>query len=285
MIFNIQRFSLHDGPGIRTTVFMKGCNLRCFWCHNPEGLSPEPVLQFFPQKCIGCGACLKACPVGLDRAKCVGCGACAESCPAGARVLTGKSASADEIVASVLRDREFYGGDGGCTFSGGEPLLQSSLIAEAARRLKAEGVGCAIETAGDVAFAAFERVLPHLELVIIDVKHHDPELFRRYCGGNLDNVLNNLARLAGRRVWLRVPLVPGVNDSAECVEQIAAAVRGRTDMPFERAEIMPFHRLGEGKYQSLGLDYGASGLTPPDKELVSLCERTLRRGLGLPEQL
>ena len=279
MIFNIQRFSLHDGPGIRTTVFMKGCNLRCFWCHNPEGLSAGPQLLRYPDKCVGCGRCAAVCEHGLDAAACVGCLRCAAVCPAGARVTAGEEKSDEEVAELVLRDAVFYGQDGGATFSGGEPLLQAAFVAACMERLAAGGVSSAVETAVCVPWARFEQVVTAAPLVILDVKHHDAAAFARFTGGRLALVLENLGRLSrmGGRFWVRVPLIPGVNDSEACVSAIGAAVVracGDGCLP-ERMEIMPFHSLGAGKYEAIGAAYGAAAIEPPSAALVERCRAAL----------
>lgn len=278
-VFNIQRFSLHDGPGIRTTVFMKGCNLRCFWCHNPEGLSARPQLLRYPDKCVGCGRCAAVCENGLDAAECGGCLRCAAVCPAGARVTAGEEKSDEEVVELVLRDAAFYGRDGGATFSGGEPLLQAAFVAACMERLAANGVSSAIETAGCVPWESFEQALIAKPLVILDVKHFDAAVFARCTGGRLELVLENLRRLSrrGAHFWVRIPVIPGVNDSEACVSAIGAAIAGacRGGTLPEKAELMPFHALGGGKYAALGAAYEAGGLEPPPPELIGRCKAAL----------
>ncbi len=278
-VFNIQRFSLHDGPGIRTTVFLKGCNLRCFWCHNPEGLSARPQLLRYPDKCVGCGRCAAVCENGLDAAACVGCLRCAAVCPAGARVTAGEEKSDEEVVELVLRDAVFYGRDGGVTFSGGEPLLQAAFVAACMERLAASGVCGAIETAGCVPWESFEQALAAEPLVILDVKHHDAAAFARCTGGRLELVLENLRRLSrrGARFWVRIPVIPGVNDGEACVSAIGAAIANacRGGALPEKAELMPFHALGGGKYAALGAAYQADGLEPPPAERIERCKAAL----------
>lgn len=278
-VFNIQRFSLHDGPGIRTTVFMKGCNLRCFWCHNPEGLSVRPQLLRYPDKCVGCGRCAAVCERGLDAAACVGCLRCAAVCPAGARVTAGEEKSDEEVAGLVLRDAVFYGRDGGVTFSGGEPLLQAAFVAACMERLAASGVSGAVETAGCVPWESFERVLAAEPLVILDVKHHNAAAFARCTGGRLELVLENLRRLSlrGARFWVRIPVIPGVNDREACVSAIGAAIAAacRGGALPEKVELMPFHALGGGKYAALGAAYQADGLEPPPAALIERCKAAL----------
>lgn len=282
LVFNIQRFSIHDGPGIRTTVFLKGCNLSCFWCHNPEGQSFAPVLQIYKNLCIGCGECVRVCK-NACAGPCTGCGECARVCPAGARVLAGKSMTPRETADVVLRDKDFYASDdpnkmGGATFSGGEPLMSSAFVAETEELLEANGVSCAVETAGCVPWGRFSEIEKNTALYLFDIKHHDAEKFRECTGGDLGLVFSNLEKLAagGARLWVRIPLIPGVNDSQNDMEKIAAAVKGVIGTArAERVELMPFHRLGEGKYISLNRKYAAEKLLPPDAGTVERLKNIL----------
>lgn len=264
MIFDIQRFSLDDGPGIRTTVFLKGCGMRCAWCHNPEGLTAGPEIMFYPQKCVGCGKCFQLCPNGchrmedssrvFDRTRCVRCGACAAQCWAGALVMTGRCVSAQEVVEEIAKDALFYeNSGGGATFSGGEPLRQPDFLLEMLAGCKERGFTCAIETAGHVPWKAFEKVLPLTDLFLYDLKIVDGALHQKMTGAGNERILNNLRRLAGRakQLIVRTPEIPGVNDTPEEKEQLAALLvsLGR------RVEhvYLPYHALGNGKYESLGM--------------------------------
>ena len=287
VVTNIQRFSIHDGPGIRTTVFLKGCNLRCFWCHNPETWSPRPELQTFPAKCIGCGACLSACPQGAhvmvdgakvyDREKCVACGQCAETCYAEALVLTGKTLTVDDVLAEVLADRAFYAtSGGGVTLSGGEPALQLDFSYAILARCKAEGVHTAIETDANYAWERLEKLLEVTDFVMTDIKHMDSAKHRDVTGVPNERILDNHRRLMAtdKPVVFRTPVVPTVNATPEEIGAIAAYVRdlaalraqsGRPAPP-PRLELLPFHRLAGDKYRSLGLEYKAKDLPTPTKE-------------------
>ena len=288
-IFNIQRASVHDGPGLRTTVFLKGCGLRCFWCHNPESLTSRPQLMLVPAKCIGDGACLDVCPLGLrtpqtgpfdfDRSACAGCGACAEVCFTGAAELVGKRVTADDLFAVCVQDQPFYGNGGGVTFSGGEPLLQVELVAEVEKRLRAAGISTAVDTALFAPWEAVEAVLPFTDLFLVDCKAADPELHRRGTGQTNGLILENLRRLSalGARFWLRTPLIPGFNDSPEELRAIGA-LAGSLPNPPERHELLAFHALCSGKYRALGMPFPAEGIVPPSGEDMARARAYLEEG-------
>ncbi|MDQ1301799.1 MAG: Glycyl-radical enzyme activating protein [Chloroflexota bacterium] len=303
LIFDIQRFSVHDGPGIRTTVFLKGCSLRCFWCHNPEGLRMAPEVQFLPNRCISCGACAAACEHdgqhldetgrSFTREHCVACGACVEACVAEALTLAGKRMTADEVVAEALRDRVFYEtSGGGVTLSGGEPALQPDFAREILARAKAEGLHTAIETCGNVPGHNLEVLLPFTDLVMMDLKQMDTGKHRAVTGAGNERVVANARQLAATRKPLifRTPVVPGVNDTAAEIAAIAAFVAelvalrasesngaGPADISWE---LLPFHRMAGDKYRSLGLEYRARDLNPPPKDhLLALAEVAQRSGV------
>ncbi len=298
VIFNIQRFSIHDGPGIRTTVFFKGCSLYCFWCHNPEGRRPTPEIQFFPDRCIGCRECANVCQNdghalhdgshAYERARCVVCGRCADGCFAGALQLTGKRVTVDEVMAEVVRDSAFYDtSGGGLTLSGGEPLLQPAFARAILERSKAEGFHTAIETAANCRWQDLAVLLPVTDLVMMDIKHMDAAKHRAVTGVSNVRILANARRLAESNTPLlvRTPVIPTVNDTAEEIGAIAAFVRGLAgarphSAPPLSFELLPFHRLAGDKFRSLGLDDRSASLTPLSKEQMSALA-DIARGCGV----
>ena len=274
-IFDIQRFSVHDGPGIRTTVFMKGCGLRCRWCHNPEGIVFGSQLRFFSELCINCGKCGEVCPdsvhifgkdgrhtVSFD--KCSLCKKCTEVCPAKALEISGRLISSDELVNIIEADSAFYGtkGDadaGGVTFSGGEPLLQADFIAETERLLKTSGKtpSAAVDTAGYVPFSAFLEVMPYTDYFLYDLKAVDANIHKAATGAENSVILENLSKLdrecTFQKIYIRIPVIPGVNDNEYEMEKLSQIVYGLRNV--ERVTLMPYHSLGKEKYQQVGAEY------------------------------
>jgi pyruvate formate lyase activating enzyme len=287
-VTNIQRFSIHDGPGIRTTVFLKGCNLRCFWCHNPETLKPQPELQIFASRCIGCGECFRRCPQGAHvivdgvrqflRDKCTACGLCADTCYAGALEMVGDVKTVDQVVEEILRDRAFYEtSGGGVTISGGEPLLQRDFTYGILTRCRQEGIHTAIETALSFSWERVASLLPVTDLVMMDVKVVDSDKHREHTGVPNERILANVVRLGqeGMPLIVRTPIVPGVNDTVEEVSAIAEFVSQLPNLVYY--ELLPFHPMATSKYDSLDIDYRARDLKTPPKakmeELVATAER------------
>lgn len=240
-IFDIQRFSVHDGPGIRTTVFMKGCSLRCPWCHNPEGLLYTKQPQFFKEKCIGCGLCGGEHSINN-----------AELCPSSALQIVGKDITTEELLSVILRDRDFYGNDGGVTFSGGECLLQSEFVTEMLMSAKAEGISTAVDTSGAVEWENIKSTLPYTDIYLYDVKCVTCEIHKKVIGTDNRSILENLSKLgaSGARIWIRVPIIPDFNDNNEELEKIAKEISKTEGV--EKATLIPYHTLGKNKYETLG---------------------------------
>lgn len=276
MIFNIQRYSIHDGPGIRTTVFLKGCPLACFWCQNPESQSLKPEILFDRTRCTGCGACVTACrwaantlvdgAVRIERTKCAGCGECVDVCPNQSRRLAGREATVDEVIEEVLRDRKFYeSSGGGVTLSGGEPSRQADFSLEILRRSKEEGLHTALDTCGAASWKTMETLLEYTDLVLYDIKCLDSSAHRKATGKPNKSILENLRKIAGsRETWIRIPLVPGFNDSEEEVRAILAFVKG--ELGPTRIDLHRYNPLGEEKYARL--DRKCTPLAPQPEEYI-----------------
>ena len=271
-IFDIQRFCIHDGPGIRTTVFLKGCPLHCLWCHNPESRSRQAQLAFYLTKCVHCGLCGQVCPHGailsddrrVNRTLCQACGTCAQQCPAEALKLIGRQASVSEVLSDVLRDAPFYEtSGGGVTLSGGEPLYQPNFTLRLLQACKQAGLNTAIETCGSAAWDRLAQLLPYVDLFIYDLKVIDPRKHATLCGVDNALILSNAQRLssAGAQILFRTPLVPGLNDEPTDLQQLGAYVKS---LPQAHAlELMAYHRIGSGKYEALGYAYALPTVQPP----------------------
>ena len=260
IVTDIQRFSLHDGPGIRTTVFLKGCNIACAWCHNPETLAVEPELLVYPQRCAGCGACVgfdaEKGAMGLPPAREHLSLASAEGCFYGALVAAGREMSAREVVDEVAQDIVYYQtSGGGVTLSGGEVMMQPTFAKEILSLCRERGIATAVETNLAYDFSRLEKLLPLIDLVMADVKLFDDEKHKRHTGSGNGDVLTNIKKLAASGVpyILRTPVVPGVNDTADEIGRIAAAVK-ESDARLEYYELLNFNPLGVSKYDALGIE-------------------------------
>ena len=293
LVFNIQRLCVHDGPGIRTTVFFKGCPLRCAWCHNPESQRMHPELLYAFQDCIGCGNCVTACPKHLhtidlsghqfDRTACIACGACAESCPIGALEKCGRMMETDEVLAQVLRDSEFYrASGGGLTLSGGEPMAQNAFALELAVKAKEAGLHVCIETCGCCSWESLKRMLPYADLFLYDFKLSDSEMHMRYTGVDNALIAENLGRLceAGADIILRCPIIPKVNLTREHFEDIADVVR--THPGILEIDLEPYHPLGISKSLRLGRPASYREEMPLDSEAIEEYAQVLKSSLKLP---
>ncbi len=272
-IFDIQRYSVHDGPGIRTLVFFKGCPLRCRWCQNPESLDAEREIAFFANKCIACGECAKVCPKGaivleadsrIDRALCDRCGECAEVCYAEALTVIGKEYDVRALLDVVERDRPFYEeSGGGVTVSGGEPTLQFDFLLDFLRTAKEAGLNTVIETCGAFAWTKFKKLLPHLDIIYFDLKVIDEKEHRRLTRTSNKRILTNARKLveSGKRVVFRVPLVPGMTDTEQNLSDLIDLLG---ELEREEVHLLPYHKMGESKLQRID-----SSLEPLDLEPLS----------------
>jgi glycyl-radical enzyme activating protein len=291
-IVEIERFATHDGPGIRTTVFLKGCPLRCLWCHNPETKKGHAEVSFLEANCIGCGACAEACSAGahvfanavhtFDRLACRQCGACVEACPARALELVGRQWSVEQTLAEVLRDRPFYRrSGGGLTLSGGEPLIQIEFAAAVLEGAKREGLHCCIETSGFVPWQHLERVRPFVDLFLYDCKETDSAQHRRLTGQPNERILDNLRRLhdGGAGIVLQCPIIPGCNDTAAHFNGLAALTRSLPRL--QGVRILPYHSLGTSKLARFGYAPASEeAIQVPTRHQVEAWRDQLR-GLGI----
>lgn len=275
--FDIQRFAIHDGPGIRTTVFLKGCPLTCSWCHNPEGRAAAPEIHLFPDRCIACGTCHDVCPSGGPAdAMCIRCGACAENCPADARRRVGRSWSAPELVRELERDRPFFEeSGGGVTFSGGEPLAQPEFLMACLAACRERRIHTAVDTSGYAAPAIVRDVARHTDQFLYDLKIMDAEEHRRRTGVPLAPILENLRALdsAGAEIWIRVPVLPGINDGDAAVDALAGFVSGLPRS--RRIHLLPYHRMGLEKAARAGAGSPVDLLEPPSPERIDAIAKRL----------
>lgn len=292
LIFNIQRYSLHDGPGIRTTVFLKGCPLNCLWCHNPEGISPRREISVAAARCIACDACIEACPFSesaasdgrlpANHASCNQCGECSDACPTGARQLIGKSMTVPEVMAEILKDRMFHeDSGGGVTISGGEPLSQPSFTISLLDACRAQGVHAALDTTGLGRTSHLLEAASLAELVLYDLKAMDDARHLRLTGVSNRAILENLKQLdrAHRNIWIRLPIVPGFNDDLHNLQQTADFIASLHHVTM--VNLLPFHRTGVDKFDRLGKAHSLAGIEAPSAALMTAA-LAIFTDLGLP---
>jgi pyruvate formate lyase activating enzyme len=288
-VFNIQRFSIDDGPGIRTTVFMKGCPLRCAWCHNPEGMRKERQLMWFDVKCIGARDCLKACPSGaleltgkgmiIHRDMCDACGSCVEACPAGALEIAGRRYSTPQVLDEVLRDEAFYrNSGGGVTISGGEPTMQPEFVEELLKTCRGSGLHTALDTSGFCAPETLERLMGQADMVLLDLKVMDDALHRELTGVGLDPVLQSARIISGENkpFWIRTPVIPGATDSEDNIDALARFIADELQ-GVERWDLLTFNNTCGSKYRRLDLSWQFEGVQLLETARVEALTEMARR--------
>ena len=290
-IFDIQRMSTEDGPGIRTTVFFKGCNLSCLWCHNPESISQKSEVEWLHNKCIGCLSCKAACKHGalkfgdvkiqIDRNACINCLECVRACPANALISKTREWGIDELLHEVIKDRAYFeNGNGGVTVSGGEALLQHEFVLALLKKLKSEGVHTAVDTAGAVCWETIQKVTPYADLILYDLKVMDPNRHKEYTGIGNDRILDNLINIADtmrkqgvpKALWIRTPIIPDMTSGEENVSAIGEFIRHHVEDVMDKWELCSFNNLCRDKYERLDREWicrDAQLMTRQDMETVA----------------
>lgn len=281
LVFDIKKFAVHDGPGIRTTVFLKGCPMKCIWCHNPESIIETRELFFYQNRCIGCGRCLEVCPSGaiklesvserIDKKKCILCENCVASCPAEALVYVGKRMSVTEVMREILKDKPFYdNSSGGVTLSGGEPVQQAGFSLALLKRCKDHSIHTSLDTCGYVEWEMFSKLLPYVDLVLYDIKCMDTKFHQKLTGVSNELILENAKRIAqsGKPIIIRVPVIPDCTDSEDNIREIASFVHLLGDSVKE-IELLPYNKLAEWKHEQYAGEYVLKGTEPPEEEKLS----------------
>lgn len=276
---DIKKFAVHDGPGIRTTLFLKGCPLHCKWCHNPESISFDKQLSYLSTKCIGCGECVTVCPTSshsisenghiFNRQGCIGCGACEEACLADALKLYGKEITVEEAYDVIMEDKSFYDNSGGgATISGGEPMMQADFVAELFKKLRESGVHTAIDTCGYVKYSEYEKVIPYTNMFLYDLKHIDSDKHKAAVGKPNELILENLLKLdkTGIDIEIRIPFVPGINTDEETVRGMAEFMSRCKHIT--RVKVLPYHSLAGSKYESLDMENTLPRVDSPSDEML-----------------
>ena len=292
-VLDIKRYAIHDGPGIRTTVFLKGCRLSCKWCHNPESQRERPEILYYVDRCTLCGACVSACEHGaigvmgdrltLDQSLCVGCGACVRVCPNGARELAGRAMSVEQVVSEVVKDTLFYEeSGGGVTLSGGEPLMQAEFTRDIAVRCHELDIHTSLDTSGYAPEKELMKVAGTIDLFLYDIKVVDDAIHLAYTGVSNRSILRNLRMLdeMRKRIWIRFPLVPGVNDDEQSLSDLIDLIGSLRAV--EAVQVLPYHRAGAGKYRRLGREYAFLGTEEPSGEDAAAY---LAKETGLPVRI
>lgn len=292
IIFNIQKYSIHDGPGIRTTVFFKGCPLKCWWCHNPESQNLKHEIMFFEERCTVCGRCIKKCPEGaikinhvfpeIDKFKCTLCGKCTDFCPNNAREQVGKNITSDELIEEIAKDEVFYEeSGGGATFSGGEPLAQADFLDDILTKCKDRGIHTAVDTSGYAPWKSFERIADKVDLFLYDIKLMDNKNHKKYIGVENTLIIENLKKLSsmGCNIYLRMPIIKGINDNREHIDN---TIKLLSNVNVEQVNLLPYHKIGMDKYKRLRMNYKLSGMEKPSsEEMEKISQQFKRHGIKI----
>lgn len=286
-VFNIQRYSIHDGPGIRTTVFLKGCPLSCWWCQNPESQLSGQEMIFWGDRCIGCGACSTICPSGAiqikngipitEKEKCILCGKCIEKCPAIAREIIGEKLTAEEVIKEIEKDLVFYEeSGGGVTFSGGEPLGQSEFLEGLLNGCREKKIHTAVDTSGYISWEILNKMIPKVDLFLYDLKLMDNERHKKYTGVSNELILENFKKLssAHNNIFVRFPVIPGINDDYQNIRKLGEFL---SSLEMTQVNLLSYHYIGKDKYRRLGSAYKLATTQPPSKEKLSEVSTILRK--------
>ncbi len=267
MVFDIQNLSFHDGPGLRTTVFLKGCPLRCPWCSNPESQSPHHQLMLYPERCVYCGECIKVCPTGAASTGkgCINCGKCVDTCLHGARKMAGREMTSEEVIKEVLKDKVFYKDSGGVTLSGGEALMQPEFVLEILQGCKEEGIHTVLDSSVFCDPEIFKKIIPYVDLVYADMKCIKPELHEKMMAVKNDWILENIKYMDqnGYAFNIRMPIVPGYNDSDEIIDTTIEFLKNlKSDF---KTWLLPFHAYGKSKYPRIGMEWPMGDMKNMDR--------------------